>query len=160
MRDGKANGYLTIVLLAKDSAVLSDDADRVPTFFRDSRVIDDPGGRSAMSLHCVQYTGPRNSEYRRIHPLSVGNKMMRRLMPRSNATRIYQGCHRFNTLPLARQQQSGKIGLKRFTSVSMVNRSCNLFDITLKSEFNGIRGRGHAPMISQSVGKAHLFMTQ
>jgi hypothetical protein len=160
MRNRRANGYLIIVLFAKHSAVLSGDANRVPTLFRDSRVIDDPASRSTMTPQCVQNMRLRKSEDRRINPLRIRDKMMHRLVLGSNMTRIYQGCHRFNALPTRRQQQSGKISLKRFTSVGVVDSSYNLFNITLKSGFSRIRGWGDAPVISKSIGKVHHVMTQ
>jgi len=113
-----------------------------------------------MTLHGVKYVRPRNSQNRGIIPLSVCDEMVHRLVPRPNVARIYQGCHRFNTLSLAGQQQTRKIGRERLTSVSVVDKSRNFFDITLKSDFSGISERDHAAIISQSVNKIHYFMTQ
>jgi hypothetical protein len=132
----------------------------MPTLFRNAGVIDDPASRGAMALHCIEYMGSRNSEYRCVIPFGIRDKMMHRLVLRANVARIYHCRHRLNTLSLARQQQPGKIGFERLTSVSMLDSSRNLVDIILKSNFSGIDFGGHAPRISQPLENVYHFMTQ
>jgi hypothetical protein len=132
----------------------------MPTLLGNSGVINDPASRHSVPLHGVDNIVPGQPEHTGIIPIRFRNKMMHRLVPRTDVTRIDQSSHRLYALPIARQQQTGKVRLERLVPVSVGNGSRNLINIPLKPSLRGISFCGHASIISQHAGKGPHFMTQ
>ena len=71
---------LTIVLLAKLTAILPGDADRMNALLGESRVVDDPGAYPAALLDGRKDKGSNPPQQILLRPVGVGDKMVQRLM--------------------------------------------------------------------------------
>jgi hypothetical protein len=82
---------LTIVLLAKLTAILPGDADRMNALLGKSRVVDDPGAYPAALLDSRNNKGSNPPQQVRLRPVGVGDKMVQRLMRPLDAARLDAG---------------------------------------------------------------------
>jgi hypothetical protein len=67
---------LAVVLLAKLTAILPGDADRMNALLGESRVVDDPGAYPAALLNGWKDIGSNPPQQILLRPVSVGDKMV------------------------------------------------------------------------------------
>ena len=104
---------LTIVLLAKLTAILPGDADRMNALLGKSRVVDDPGAYPAALLDSRKNKGSNPPQQVRLRPVGVGDKMVQRLMRPLDAARLDAlGRYRLDALSLAGKNESRTVGAK------------------------------------------------
>ena len=92
---------LTIVLLAKLTAILPGDADRMNALLGESCVVDDPGFDSAALFDGGKSKGSNLPQQALLRPVGVGDKMVQRLMRALDAAGLDAGRYRLDALPLA-----------------------------------------------------------
>ncbi len=101
----EADRDLAIVLLAKLAAVLPRHANRMLTFLRKRRAIDDPISNRPVLLDRRHHLLAHRMQHCRVIPLSLGHHVMQRLMCGLDLSRFHPGRHRLDALALTRQQQ-------------------------------------------------------
>src|SRR5260370_15738205 len=95
---GDRNRDLAVVLLSQNPTVLSRHPDRVTSLLRNPRVVYDPRGHRALTLHLLQHVLPRHPQDLFILPRRIGAKVMQGLIPSPHVARIDAGRHRLPTL--------------------------------------------------------------
>src|SRR5580704_8475686 len=103
---------LTIVLLAKLTAILPGDADRMNALLGESCVVDDPGFDSAALFDGGKSKGSNLPQQVLLRPVGVGDKMVQRLMRALDAAGLDAGRYRLHALPLAGKNEPRTVGAK------------------------------------------------
>jgi hypothetical protein len=103
---------LTIVLLAKLTAILPADADRMNAFLGESRVVDDPSFYPAALLDGGKNKGSNPPQQILLRPVGVGDKMVQRLMRALDAAGLDASRYRLDALALARKNKPRTVGAK------------------------------------------------
>jgi hypothetical protein len=119
--DRQRHHRLAIVLLAQLAAILPRHADRMAAFLREPSVINDPRLDRAVRLNGRQRDLPHFAQHGLIGPGSLGHEMQQRLMLRRGSRRSGQRGHGLDTLPLARQYQSGAVVVQRRRAIGMAD---------------------------------------
>src|ERR1700735_3819039 len=126
---------LTIVLLAKLTAILPGDADRMNALLGESRVVDNPGAYPAALLDGGKNKGPTASQQILLRPVGVGDKMMQRLMRALNAAGFDAGRHRLPALPIAGKNEPRTVGADRRTPIRVPQARRHVLHVRRKSTF-------------------------
>src|SRR5713101_5933563 len=132
VRHGDRNCNLAVVLLAEHTTVLARHPDRVTSLLRDPRIVRDPGGHRAVTLHLLQHVLPCHLQDRFLVPRSVGNKVMQGLMTRPHVPRVDSGGHRLNALPLSGQTQADQIPAQRPSPILVPEHGGNPLQVILE----------------------------
>ena len=82
-----------------------------------------------MPLHLRQNLGPHEREESRVRPGGLGDDMVERLMDGLNPSGFEPGCHRFDALALARQDQPGAVSPQGRHTISMTQSLRQMFNI-------------------------------
>src|SRR5262249_12802623 len=154
------HGHLAVVLFAEHATVLARHPDRVTAFFRDPRIVDDPGGHRPVALQGRQHGLPGDAQDGPIVPGGVGDEVVHRLMPTAHVARLDPRRHGFDALPVARQTQPGDIVSERTMAVLMTEGAAETLNVRLKPLAAGSRGGGHTPRLPAYPMISLSFMTQ
>ena len=92
---------LTIVLLAKLTAILPGDAYRMNALLWEPRVVDDPGAYLAALLNGWKDKGSNPPQQILLRPVGVGDKMAQRLMRALDTAGFDARRYRLDALPIA-----------------------------------------------------------
>ena len=128
----KRYGDLTIVLLAKLTAILTPDPNRMSSLLGKAGVIDDPDFDRPVAFHLRQYHFAHLGQNLLVGPVAFTNKMQQRLMLGRGPFRRRNRGHRFDALALARHHQPHAIISKRSGPVRVSNRAPQTIDIRRK----------------------------
>ncbi len=118
-RHRQRDGNLAVILFANLATVLACDPDRVPALLGKTCIINHPGQDPPMPLDLGQDLGSHERQESLVGPVCLSDEMVERLMGRLNPSGFEPGCHRFDALALARQDQPGAVGLQRRRTISM-----------------------------------------
>ena len=110
--DRQRDRDLTIVLLAKLTAILPGDAHRMNALLGESRVVDDPGAYPAALLDGRNNKGSNPPQQILLRPVGVGDKMVQRLMRALDAVGFDAGRYRFDALTIAGENEPRTVGAK------------------------------------------------
>jgi hypothetical protein len=103
---------IRIVLLAKLTAILPGDADRMNALLGEPRVVDDPGAYPAALLNGWKDKGSNPPQQILLRPVGVGDKMVQRLMRALDAAGFDAGRYRLDALSIAGKNEPGTVGTK------------------------------------------------
>src|SRR5208283_2246940 len=131
--DRQRNRDLTIVLLAKLTAILPGDADRMNALLGESRVVDDPGAYPAALLDSGKNKGSNPSQQVLLRPVGVGDKMVQRLMRALDAAGLDPGGHRLDALSLAGKNEPCTVRPKWRPPIRVPQSRRHVFNVRRKS---------------------------
>ncbi len=139
---------LTIVLLAKLTAILPSDADRMNALLGKSRVVDNPGAYPAAPFDGRKNKGSNASQQILLRPVGVGDKMVQRLMCALDPARLDAGRYRLDAFSLAGKNEPHTVGAKRRTPIRVPQGRRHVLHIRRKSSLASlaIRISIHRPL--------------
>src|SRR5260221_3945263 len=126
---------LAVVLLAEPATILPPNADRMPALLRKASIIDDPGLDWPPPLYLRQHHLAYLGQNRLVRPMSLANKMQKRLVLRRHPRRRRYRSHWFHALALTRHHHAGAIVPQRLGTVCMPYHAHKPLDIRRKSRF-------------------------
>lgn len=155
---GQRHGHrdLAVVLLAQRTAVLPRHADRMRSLLGNAGVVHDPSSRRGMSLELCQGVVSCTCQQFGVIPWRGRDKVVHRLVPSRNVSRINLRGHRLHALSLPRQQESSQIRSQRGDSISVshgTTQACNV-----RIETSGWRNvsLGHGRIVPRSSEPVNL----
>src|SRR6266481_5223986 len=130
---------LAVVLLAKLTAILPRNTDRMPALLRQTSIVDNPRFDRAVSLDLRQNHLAHLGQNLLVRPPSLTDKMQQRLVLGGHPRRRRHGGDRFDALALTWQHQPGAIITKRLFSVLVPNHARKPLDIRRKPRFTALK---------------------
>ena len=131
---------------------------RVLALLGESRVIHEPRGDRAMTIHLRQDDVAGDAEHRRILPGGVGDQVMHRLVPCPDVPRVDARGHGLDALALTREAQPGEVGPQRLVPIPVPQRLCQpLHGVTEPSRPSIARFGCHALTMARHPPSGPIF---
>ena len=155
---------LTIVLLAKLTAILPGDPHRMNALLGESRVVDNPGAYLAALLDGRKDKGSNPPQQILLRPVGVGDKMVQRLMRALDAAGFDAGRYRLNALSIAGKNEPRTVGAKWRPPIRVPQGRRDMLNVRRKSTLASLTTSFsiHRPLRIRRESKSspQMFMTQ
>src|ERR1700688_916961 len=130
---------LAVVLLAKLTAILPRNTDRMPSLLWQSGIVDNPRFDRAVTLDLRQNHLAHLGQNTLVGPAPFTNKMQKRLMLGGYPRRGRHGCDRLDALAPTSQHQPGTIIAKLLFAVLVPDHARKPLDICRKPRFTALK---------------------